>query len=219
MTDRLQLISDISDEIISNLTDTLVYRLAIDGTDGAGKSIMGDELASDLQNKNVHVIRSSVDFFHNPREVRYKLGPKSPEGFFRDSFNYSKLKELLLDPIGKNSSQLFCNRYFNHRSNQVEQSSPKRVENRSVLVFDGIFLHREELVNYWDFSIFLNVTRQETIRRCYNRDGGSPDVDAPENRRYVEGQKIYLAQCKPMQLANLVVNNENFEAPFIEKRN
>ena len=85
----------------------------------------------------------------------------------------------------------------------------------SILVFDGIFLHRPELRGYWDFSIFLEVGFHISIPRGAQRDEGSANADALENRRYVEGQKLYLRDCKPKTFATMTVNNENLAAPHI----
>jgi len=48
-----------------------------------------------------------------------------------------------------------------------------------------------------------------------HRDGGSPDLDAAENLRYVERQKLYLERCEPTRVATLVVNNEDLTAPTV----
>jgi uridine kinase len=46
------------------------------------------------------------------------------------------------------------------------------------------------------------------------RDGtSSPDVDAVENRRYVDGQRLYLQTCDPRNAAMLVLNNEDLASP------
>ncbi|MGZ6754483.1 MAG: uridine kinase, partial [Nocardioides sp.] len=55
----------------------------------------------------------------------------------------------------------------------------------AVVVVDGLFLHRDELVDAWDFSVFLEVPFDETARRMAVRDGSSPDHRHPRLRRYV----------------------------------
>jgi uridine kinase len=47
---------------------------------------------------------------------------------------------------------------------------------------------------------------------------GSPDPDAPENHQYVKGQRIYPRSCKPLELATLVIDNNDLENPFESKR-
>ncbi|PYS48180.1 MAG: uridine kinase, partial [Acidobacteria bacterium] len=56
---------------------------------------------------------------------------------------------------------------------------------------------------FWDLTIFL---------------GGSPDPSARENRRYVEGQQIYLAECDPKAVADLIIDNNNLIAPYLSLR-
>jgi len=137
--------------------------VGIDGCDGAGKSFFAQNLANELSQTNAHIIQSSVDYFHNPKAVRYKLGKDSPEGFYNDSFNYDKLKELLLDPLFTNNGKPYFTKYFNHTADGIESTKPAMLTKNSILIFDGIFLHRPELIAYWDFSIFLEVSREDTL--------------------------------------------------------
>jgi uridine kinase len=67
--------------------------------DGAGKSMFGDELAQTLASAGRSIIRASIDGFHNPRTLRYRLGRQSPQGYFTDSYDYDWLKAILLDPL------------------------------------------------------------------------------------------------------------------------
>ena len=85
----------------------------------------------------------------------------------------------------------------------------------AILLFDGVFLHRPELLSYWDLSIFLDAPFGVTIPRAAARDGSSSDVSAPENRRYVEGQQLYLQTCDPKRAATIVIDYENLSAPMV----
>jgi uridine kinase len=69
--------------------------VAVDGVDGAGKTVFANSLARRLEVLGRPVIRAGIDGFHNPRSVRYRRGKDSPEGFFLDSFNYDSLKKDL----------------------------------------------------------------------------------------------------------------------------
>jgi len=189
--------------------------VAIDGVDGAGKTTFGDELACVLEPSGRNVIRASVDGFHNPRLIRYRLGKMSPEGFFRDSYNYDLLKNRLLDPLGPGGSGKYRTAAFDHRSDRAVIMEERQARSGSILVLDGIFLHRPELRNYWDFSIFLEVGFHISIPRGAQRSEGSPDPDATVNKRYVDGQKIYLRECEPAKHATVNINNEDLAEPRI----
>src|SRR4051812_12026133 len=72
---------------------------------------------------------------------------------------------------------------------------------------------RSELLYHWGLGIFLEAPFGVTIARAARRDGSSPNVNAPDNRRYVEGQQLCLRTCDPKRAATIVVNNEDLEAP------
>jgi uridine kinase len=214
MPDRKQVLRSIAD-IILELPTVHISRVGIDGVDGAGKTIFANELSRLLAMSGRSIIRASVDYFHNPKNRRYRLGKNSPEGFFLDSYNYPRLKEVLLDPLSPGGTGLYQTAIFDHRLNSSVSSLKEQVISGSILVFDGIFLHRPDLRSYWDFSIFLEVGFDISIPRGAQRGEGSPDPRSPENRRYVEGQKIYLRECDPKKYATITINNENLVSPYI----
>ncbi len=55
-------------------------RVAVDGVDGAGKTVFADQLGDVLTAAGRPVIRASVDNFHRPRTERYRRGRDSPSG-------------------------------------------------------------------------------------------------------------------------------------------
>ena len=55
------------------------------------------------------------------------------------------------------------------------------------MVIDGIFLHRDELVEAWDYSIFLDVPFKLSVARMAARDGSAPDPAGPQRRSLRRG--------------------------------
>ena len=196
---------------------TRVARIAIDGVDGAGKTVFADELASVLAPSRRPIIRASVDGFHNPREVRYARGRASPEGFFLDSYDYAALRRCLLDPLGPDGSRIYRTVAFNHIADCPVAAEAHLAAPNAILVLDGIFLHRPELRDCWDLSVFLSVPFEVSVPRGAARGPGfgSPDPAAESNRRYVEGQRLYLDQGKPRDRADIVIDNTDLAAPKI----
>ena len=189
-------------------------RVAIDGVDGVGKTSLANELVAPLQQR-LPVIRASIDGFHNPRALRYRLGRRSPDGYFRDSFNYEAVTSVLLDPLGPGGSLRYRRAVFDYRIDSEVSFPVETAPPNAVLLFDGVFLLRPELRERWDLSIFLDAPFTATIARCAQRDGSSPDVNAVENRRYVEGQELYLQQCDPKRSATIVIDHEHIASPEI----
>jgi hypothetical protein len=116
-------------------------RVAIDGVDGAGKSVLADELATRLMAAGRPAVRASVDSFHRPQADRYRLGRTSPEGFYRDSYNYQRLTEFLLVPFAPGGSGQFRVAGFDYKTDTPVSPPKQHAARRAVLILDGIFLH------------------------------------------------------------------------------
>lgn len=212
---RHEVLNAIADDLTSLLGGGIV-RVGIDGVDGAGKTFFAEELATELEERGIAVVRASVDGFHQPAEVRYRRGRRSSEGFFHDSYDYEALGRLLLEPLGRSGDRCYVSAIYDvEREHPIDQD-PVVAPDRGVLLFDGIFLHRPELRDWWDYSVFLDVRFSVSIPRGVKRLGyGDPNPDAEINRRYVEGQQIYLRQCRPAQHATVVIDNNDLARPQI----
>lgn len=202
-------------QAILRMRITFVTRVAIDGVDGAGKTMFGDTLGRALEACGAKVIRASVDGFHHPRAVRYRRGRHCPEGFYRDSYDYATLKQVLLDPLSPGGSGRYVPAVFDHTSDSWLTLSTRQAVAGDILIFDGIFAHRPELRGYWDLSVFLEVCFERSIERLGRRDSGPTDPRAPLNRRYIEGQELYLQECVPADRASVVVDNNELTAPCL----
>jgi uridine kinase len=194
-------------------------RVAIDGVDGAGKTVLADALAPRVIARGREVIRASVDDFHHPRAVRYARGRHSPDGFFLDSYDYPAFRRLLLDPLGPAGSGNYIAKHFDHRTDQPVAPRPQQSPSAAALIVDGIFLHRPELRAYWDLSIFLQIGFAVSRERNAAREGTPEalDPDTPANQRYGAGQQRYLSECAPAQNADIVIDYNDFRAPRILK--
>jgi len=211
---RAELLEDLAGRIAATLRPHPL-RVAIDGVDGAGKTRLADDLALPLRARGRPVVRASIDGFHQPRALRYRRGKDSPEGFFRDSFDLDRLAAALLEPLGPGGARSYVAAVFDWRTDARVAREPEVADPRAVLVFDGIFLHQPRLRPYWDWSLFLRTSFEVSVARCAARDGSSPDPSHASNRRYVEGQKLYLAECDPAAHATVVVDYDDLANPRI----
>jgi uridine kinase len=193
-------------------------RVAIDGVDGAGKTRLADDLVAPLRALGRPVVRASMDGFHQPRALRYRRGKDSPEGFFRDSFDPDRVVAVLLEPLGPGGSRRFVRAVFDWRTDSEVAVAPEVAPPDAVLLLDGIFLHQPRLRPFWDWSLFLRTSFAVSVARCAARDGSSADPTHPANRRYVEGQRLYLAECDPAACATAVVDYDDLEQPSLSLR-
>ena len=198
-------------------------RVGIDGVDGAGKTALADELVPPLERMGRQVIRASVDGFHNPREIRYRRGIDSAEGYFLDSFDYPALKSELLDPLGRGGSRRYRIAIFDHRRDELVETPQQTAADDAVLLVDGVFLQRPELVDVWDLRIWVEAPFDVTVQRAISRDVATGAVNAAEirakyERRYVPGQLLYMNECHPREGAHVVVNNVDLQHPQLHYR-
>ena len=224
---RACVLDEVADEVLRRRGSQPVTRVGVDGIDGAGKSTLADELAAVLRSRDVLVVRATTDSFHNPRAVRWARGPLSPEGFYRDSHDLDRLQALLLTPISADPPQPHRNAAFDEPSDTPVEVEAQTATPGTVLVFDGLFLHRPELRGWWDLSLWVDGARRVTdqrIARALPTIGPGPAglislawwcavLD-----RYVGGMRLYQEQCRPEQRADAVVGNDDLLAPTLTWR-
>ena len=194
-------------------------RVAIDGVDAAGKTMLANELALCLRSAQQEVIQASVDDFHHPEKIRRQKGPLSPEGFYRDSYNYPALIENLLLPLGPNGNRQYRTASFDlHRDRPVNQPF-KTAPADAILLVDGIFLLRPELLPYWDLTIYIEADFTTTVQRGIARDeeifGSILKAAHRYRERYVPGQKLYLQESNPLDRADIIIENNQIDTPKI----
>lgn len=192
-------------------------KVAIDGIDAAGKTTLADELARYLSQYDREVIRVSEDNFHNPASVRKAQGDLSPQGFYQDSFNDETLIQYVLEPLSPDGNKLYRTSGFNLKMDESSPSSVKRAMVDAILLVDGIFLLRPALIRYWDLSIYLDISCENSIIRGTLRDTNllepSTKTERRYRRRYIPGQKLYLSEAHPLDRADIIIDNNVIEDP------
>jgi len=194
--------------------------IAFDGVDTSGKTVLANNVYKILKDNNKNAVRISIDKFHNPKEIRIQKGELSPEGYFYDSFNLSKIFEYVINPI-KNKGGYIIPGIYDYKAEKGIIPERIKVENDLLILFDGIFLNRDELYNIWDISIFLEITFETMLERAIIRDidyfGTIENLKERYLKRYIPGEKLYLELCKPKERAAIVIDNNDFNAPMVIK--
>jgi uridine kinase len=213
---RFQLLEELAGRI-KHTQQIHPIRVAIDGPDAAGKTSLAQELGEHLKAHGRPVIRSSIDGFHNPAPIRYQRGKTAPDGYYHDSFNYPALTEFLLIPLGPGGSRQYRRAVFDYRKDSPVQTPTESAEVNAILLFDGVFLLRSELLHYWDFSIFVDAKFEVTLARAEQRDallfGSAEEVRRRYEQRYIPGQKLYFHEGRPKERATVVVDNNDPSNP------
>jgi len=204
-------------EMILRVESDHPLRVAIDGVDASGKTILADQLAETMQDGKRQIIRSSVDDFHNPQYTRRKRGDLSPQGFYHDSFNYPALIEVLLTPLGPTGNRRYRTAVFDLQQEQPVEQPCKTAARDAILLIDGIFLLRPRLMPYWDLTIYLDVDFSHSMARGVQRDaafyGSETEASRRYQQRYIPGQELYQQAAQPLDKADILIDNNDLEAP------
>ncbi|PCI87934.1 MAG: uridine kinase [Hyphomicrobiales bacterium] len=212
MPERQKFLNQLVSRILAAQNDGIL-RVAINGVDGSGKTRLADELARLLRAKSANVIRASIDDFHNPRAIRYAKGKNSAQGFYHDSFDLKTFQRLLLKPLSQGGNLHYKTAAFDHVTDSALDMPFIIAKPPAILLVDGIFLFNEVLKDDFELKIFLDVAFEISYARMAVRDESLFNPHAPENIRYYEGQKLYLAECKPQQQADILIDYNDLETP------
>jgi uridine kinase len=121
----------------------------------------------------------------------------------------------VLDPLSPGGSLRYSATVFDHVTDSAAVAAEQVAPEGSILILDGLFLHRPELAACWDFSILLDAPFEVTVPRGAARGPGfgDPDPAAPSNERYVEGNRLYFREARPHELATVVVDYVDLQHP------
>ena len=195
-------------------------RVGIDGVSASGKTVLADELALVLQKMNREVIRIGIDGFHNPPEIRHRQGSMSVEGYIEDSFDYSAVRKCVLEPLGPNGSLSYQPEIYDHAKETSKSLNSISASPDAILLFEGVMLFREELASSFDYRILVDTSFDIALERAKTRDlkhfGNMQTLLEKYTRRFIPGQKHYLAECRPAEQANAIFQNDDPYRPKIK---
>ena len=212
-------------ETVGSAATTHPLRVAVDGPPAAGKTTLADELAVVLRAQGREVIRATIEGFLFPRAQRYRRGEYSHEGCYFDSHDHHAMRRDLLDPLGPEGDRRFRTAVY-HRETDTALSLPAATAPAdAVLLFDGVFLLRPELIDRWDLSIFVSVPFERTLDRAQARGSAlagltasATTIERAWRERYIPSQRLYFAQARPADHADIIVNNDEIQRPAWEIR-
>jgi uridine kinase len=208
--------------MIGSVPTTHPLRVAIDGRPAAGKTTLADELAVVLRARGREVIRATIEGFLVPRSQRYRRGIDSAEGCYHDSFDFDALHQVLLDPLGPSGDRSFRHAVYDRETDTGISVPAETAAPDAVLLFDGVFLLRPELLDRWDLRIFVSTTFEKTLERALVRDqesmGSAARVEQRFRNRYQPSQEHYLNTMHPADRAHIIIDNDEPQRPRWELR-
>ena len=198
-------------------------RVAVDGVTGAGKTSFGHELAAAVRALGRPTLRASLDDFKRPwSDARAKGYDRvTGEGYYRNAPDFEAARALLLEPSGGEGSGVVSLCAFDPLTGEDHRSHTVVAPGDSVLIVDSVFALRPEYDDCWELRVWLTVEPSVAFERAIARDQGLEGREEAERLhrdRYRVGERIYVDEVDPEQIADVVVDNTDLDEPRFVRR-
>ncbi len=189
-------------------------RVAINGIEGTGKTEFAKKLIIYLNEKGKNAIHVSIDGFHFNKERRYRQGRNSDKGYYDDAYDELGFVQNVL--IASQSTQpKITMATHDLETDAYLQLAPINIASDSIIITDGAYLFKPIYINHWDLKIYLKTDFETAIQRGVQRDakhlGGQNAAKEKFENRYHKASKRYIAEVNPEALADIVIDNTDFE--------
>jgi uridine kinase len=188
-------------------------RVAVDGITASGKTTLAGELVAELDDLGRPAIHLSMDGYHHPRAHRYRRGRRSAVGYYDDAYDFGSFVAKVLVPLGAGGDRRYRARIIDLGSDRPVDEAPVLAPVEAVVVVDGSFLQRPELVDHWDQRIFFDTDVEVAEARGVTRDavllGGESAARAAYRDRYHAAAQLYLDAVHPADRATVIVDNND----------
>ena len=191
--------------------------IGINGVDAAGKTTFASNLARKLETTGHKVVVINLDDFLNERKVRYK-DKNEIKSYINYAFDLKKLEREILRPLKENKRVETLVRVLDLERDKFFTKEYK-IEKESVILVEGVLLFRPTIAKYFDLKIFIDITNQEVIRRVVLRDGYlfKDKIEERYEQKYIPVQELYKEEYNPRQISDIVIDNEDYNNPFIKQ--
>lgn len=139
--------------------------IAVSGFGGAGKSTFSDLLGTIT---DIPVIR--LDSFARDRLENNPV--------MWDSMDFDRLEKEVLIPFSSGAGHIT---YGNYHWGENRITKTNTIENKGKLILEGVGLLRPSINKYFSYKIWVDVPKDEAVRRGKKRDREVHNVDRDEN--------------------------------------
>ena len=193
---RRDLLEALAEEILHNYAHGRVI-VAIDGEDTAAADAFAADLVAILKKRGHSAFAARMNDFVSPRDRREAWGPDSAEVRYRNTYDLSVLRRVLIDPFRMGGSTGFVAAAYDRAREQQIQAKWLTAPEDAILVLSGEYLQRPELKGLWNFTAWLESTPAD-----------------PVDPLTVAARKLYAKDVKARESATAIIDNTNPERPL-----
>lgn len=163
--------------------------VAIDSAAAAAADSFGADLVARLTKRGHSAFAARTNDFVAARDRRDALGgTETGEGRYRNTYDYSALRRVLIEPFLMGGSVGFVAAHYDRTRERQIQAKWLTAPDDSILVLSGEYLQRPGLSELWDSTVWLE----------------SP-APKPADAVDVAAQKLYAKDVNARKAANVTV--------------
>jgi uridine kinase len=166
--------------------------VALDGRSGSGKSTLAAKLAEAMG----ALVIDGDDFFAGGVDVRRDEAHERA----RDCIDWRRQRPVL-DALRSGRPSSYCAFDWEAFDGRLEVE-PTHVESRPVVILEGVYSARPELVDLVDLRVLLRVSDQTRVSRLLAREGG---IGAWE-KQWHEAEEWYFAHAAVPSAFDVIVD-------------
>ena len=181
--------------------------VGIDGLGGSGKSTISSKLCHMLKDNGYNAIVFHIDDFIHPKCIRYNGDYPEWQCYYDLQWRYDYFIEEIIEPLRKQGQlQKFIELY--DKENDCYREQEIKIDENTIVIVEGIFLQRKELVGVFDYMIYLDVAEEVRLQRVLKRDtyiGEQKQIIEKYASRYFPAEHHYMEENKPIDRADYVI--------------
>ena len=211
---RLPIFEKILAEVRKRKQKDKAFVVGISGIDVSGKTEFAASFEKFLISKNCRTQLISLDDFHNPRKVRYS-GEDQAENYYQRGFDIKTIVEKLLIPVQRRGNFSVRLTLLDLLTDEYKRKKQFSFNQDTIVLFEGVFLFREEFSPHIDYKIFIEVPFEESKNRARVRDIPIYGAEVLEryDEKYLPAQRKYLDEYPPSKVADMIIDNSDWECP------
>lgn len=178
--------------------------IGIDGLGGAGKTSKAKELQDILSRHGISSEILHIDDFIHPRDIRYVDNIEEWKCYYYLQWRYDYISDILKKL--KQEGAFFEGIEIYNKKTDCYDIKTLKIKPETVLIIEGVFLQRKELKDLFDFVMYIDVPKEERLRRVLKRDtyiGNEREIEEKYKKRYFPAEDYYVKTCHPSKCANL----------------
>jgi uridine kinase len=189
----LKLISKI-DVLVQSQKEVMI---AIDGDAASGKTTLAKKLQEIFHANLFHI----DDFFQKPVIV-----PSDSNSKYGSNIDFRRMIDQIITPIKKKDYIKYQS--MNHQTHQLK--TPIVIKYKPINIIEGSFSMHPQLINLYDYKIFLGVSRLKQNIRILHRNGFSSWLKFI--RRWIPNEKRYFKNLRIEQHADCVLYTNHLKS-------